>query len=70
MYVWVLAGVVLGLVLSRLAGKIARSPSLELIYITIAGALRRRQTDPLQRQDQQPTPQARWKAAAGRLNLF
>ncbi len=70
MLVWVLAGVLLGLVLGGLARKIRNSPTLELTYITLAGILRRRRTDPMQREEQQAVPRARWKAAAGRLNLF
>ena len=70
MLVWVLAGVLLGLVLSGLARKIRTSSFLELTYITLAGVLRRRRTDPLQRAEKQPVVRARWKAAAGRLNLF
>ncbi len=70
MLVWLVAGVLLGLVLSHLAGKLVRSPTIELTYATLVGIMRRQPTGPLQDRERRTSKPARWKAAAGKSTLM
>lgn len=74
MYVWVLAGLALGILLSSLARRIPHSPLAEMTYITMAAAIdewRKKRKIPGQVSDPESHPQEkRLRAAANRFTLF
>ena len=72
MYVWVLAGLTLGILLSAIARRALRSPSLEISYVTFMSLFDKRSTANLAEQaaavrSEKKTP---LRAAAGRISLL
>ncbi len=72
MIVWLIAGVLLGLVLGKLARLVPRSELADLGYITLLAAFTRKHRHP--GTDSLPEPKEHqektWRAAAGRMTLL
>jgi hypothetical protein len=73
MYVWLLAGLALGVVLSSLVRRIPESTFAELTFITLLSTWDewRKERNRVKAARTDPTPQpSKLRAAAGRFSLF
>ena len=74
MYIWTLAGVVLGILLSCLVRAISRSSLAEMTYLTFLSIADRRRNrsapDPLDQSKPQHQTSSPLRAAAGRISML